>query len=208
MATEDEKALLALAAGDQRAIRIGDQVLYPPVMVGGKAFQFDPWQNGFLFALAKNQGDMVAACRFINKPLEWAQKFISTRKFREFRNAKLQAMSVRAGNILDWWWEMGLAGAKGYVEWYVGSCVLCHEENKFSMTEAESFRQDDMSLKANCKVCLQPIVIEHKQEDFKPSREQVQFWSELGNRVSPKIERVQHEFSSETFQFEADGAST
>lgn len=205
--TEDEKSLLELAAGDTRAIRIGDQIIYPPVMVGGKAFQFDPWQNGFLFALAKFQGDMNAACRFINKPIEWAQKFITTRKFREFRNAKLQAMSVRAGNVLDWWWEMGLAGAKGYTEWYEATCAICHEENKFTMTEAETARQDDMSFKAVCKVCLQPVALEHKKEAFKPTREQVQFWAELGNRVSPKIERVQHEFSSETFTFEEGAVS-
>lgn len=202
--TDEQKALLALAAGDSRAIRIGNDVLYPPVMVGGKAFQFDAWQNGFLFALQRDKGDIEKACVFVGKPIEWAQKFMSTRKFREFRTAKMQAMSVRAGNILDWWWEMGLAGAKGFVEWYEGFCDLCREDNRFTTVEIESFRQDDMSIKASCKVCMQPVQIEHKKEEFKPTREQVQFWSELGNRVSPKIERVQHEFSSENFSFESE----
>lgn len=199
--TDEEKSLLKLAAGDTRAIRIGDTVMYPPVMVGGKSFQFDPYQNAFLFKLSEYNGDMAKACDFIGKPLEWAQKFVSTRKFREFRNAKLQAMAVRSGNILDWWWEMGLNGAKGFVEWYEGPCAICHEENRFTVSEAELFRTDDMKFKANCKVCLQPIEITHKEEEFHPTREQVQFWSEIGNRVSPKIERVQHEFSSENFQF-------
>jgi len=197
----DEKSLLDIAAGDSRAIRIGDTFTYPPVMVGGKSFQFDPWQNGFLFALTKFNGDMSAACRFIGKPVEWAQKFISTRKFREFRNAKLQAMAIRAGNVVDWWWEMGLNGAKGYVERYDGVCSLCHENNRYTVAEAETFRTDDFLFKATCKVCLQGVELVYQKEDFKPTREQVQFWSEIGNRVSPKIERVQHEFSNETFTF-------
>lgn len=201
---EDQKELLKLAAGDSRAIRIGDSVLYPPVMVSGKAFQFDPWQNGFLYHLQASQGDMELACRKINKSIEWAQKFVSTRKFREFRNAKLQTLAIRAGDVVDWWWEMGLAGAKGFVEWWEGTCELCHEPNKFSTIEAESFRNEDMVLKAACKVCFQPLSLEYRKEEFKPSREQVQFWSELGNRVSPKIERVSHEFSSENFVFRTE----
>lgn len=205
--TDDQKALLDLAVGDTRSIRIGDNVLYPPVMVGGRAFQFDAWQNGFLFRLQQYNGDMEKAAHSIGKTVEWAQKFISTRKFREFRNAKLQTMAIRAGNLVDWWWEMGLSGAKGFVEWYQGTCQLCHEENKFTDVEAETFRTDDMAFKAACRVCMQPITLEHHKEDFKPSREQVQFWSEIGQRVSPKIERVQHEFSTETFSFQTEDAA-
>lgn len=203
---DEQKQLLALSAGDSRAIRIGDSVLYPPVMVGGKAFQFDPWQNGFLYALQKSQGDMEAACKFIGKPLEWAQKFVSTRKFREFRNAKLTNAAISNGALFEEWRETGIAGMRGYRQWWSGACALCHEENVFSEMEMEGFRQDDMSLKPSCKVCFQPVAAELHKEDFKPSREQVQFWAELGNRVSPKIERVQHEFSSESFIFKTEDA--
>jgi len=200
--------LLKLAAGDRRAIRIGDSVMYPPTMVGQKAFHFDPYQNGFLFYLQESKGDIELACQKIGKPLEWGQKFISTRKFREFRNARLQAMATTSGNVVDWWWEMGLAGAKGYTEWYEALCQLCHETNKYSVVEFEAFKDENMAVKVLCRVCFQEVPgFEYKKEEFKPSREQVQFWSEIGNRVSPKIERVQHEFSTETFTFaEGDAA--
>lgn len=204
--TDEKKQLLALAAGDSRAIRIGDTVLYPPIMVGGRAFQFDAWQNGFLFALQKFNGDIQKASEFVGRDVAWGERFISTRKFREFRNAKIQAMSIKAGDVVDWWWEMGLSGAKGMIEWYEGSCDLCHEDNRFTTVEAEGFRKDDMSLAAVCKICLQPITIQFKQEAFRPSREQVQFWSEIGARVSPKIERIHHEFSKENFVFQTEEA--
>lgn len=202
--TDDQKQLLALAAGDARAIRIGDTVLYAPVMVGGKAFQFDPWQNGFLYHLQASHGDLEVACRAIGKSLDWAQKFMTTRKFREFRSAKLANAAVSNGALFEEWRETGIAGMRGYRQWWTGACALCHEENVYNEVELESFRQDDMTLHATCKVCFQPVLSEYHKEEFKPSREQVQFWSELGARVSPKIERISHEFSSETFQFQTE----
>lgn len=101
---------------------------------------------------------------------------------------------------------MGLSGARGFREEYRGECKLCNEDNHFTVVEAEAFRQDDMSFRAICKVCLQPLAITYQREEFKPSREQVQFWSELGARWVPKIERVSHEFSTETFQFQTEDA--
>lgn len=206
--TDEQRQLLSMAAGDSRAIRIGTTVVYPPLMVGGRAFQFDAWQNGFLFALQKFNGDLEKACATVGKPLEWAEKFMSTRKFREFRNAKLNNNAVSTGALFEEWRDTGVAGMRGYWEWYEGSCQLCHEQNRFSIIEAESFRQDDMNFKAACKICFQPVAIEHKREDFKPTREQVQFWSEIGARVSPKIERVHHEFSKENFIFETEDAGS
>lgn len=176
-----------------------------PFTIGEKTFYFDLVQRTFIVALQTYNGDIEKACRSAGKPLDWAQKFFSTRKFREFRNAKLRAMAQRAGNLVDWWWEMGLSGAKGFVEWYEGNCAICHEQNRFTTTEAEAFRDDAMQFKAQCKVCLQALEkIDYKSEEFKPSREQVQFWSEVGARVAPKIERISHEFSSDNFVFQTE----
>lgn len=205
---DDKRELLKLAAGDSRAIRIGDSVLYPPVMVGQKAFHFDPWQNGFLFYLQKHSGDMELACNKIGKPMEWAQKFISTRKFREFRTARINASAISNGALFDEWRETGIAGMRGYRDWYESNCGLCNETNKYSVIEAESFRDENMTMKASCKVCLQPVSgMEYKKEEYAPTREQVQFWSEIGARVSPKIERISHEFSSENFVFQEGDAA-
>lgn len=190
---------------DAHALIIGNEVLYPPMQVGGRPFHFNALQNRFLYALQTFNGSIPKACAFVNQPEEWAMKFISSRKFREFRNAKIASMSVRNGDLVDWWWEFGIDGAKGYRECYEGYCALCTQKNIYKPTEVEMTRADDMSLHVACKACLQPIEVEHKKEEFKPSREMVQFWSEIGNRVAPKIERVSHEFSSENFVFVQGG---
>lgn len=201
MDQENKRMVHALQDDSAHALIIGDEVIYPPLQVGGKPFHFNALQNRFLYALQKFNGNISRACDFINQPEEWATKFIASRKFREFRNAKIASMAVRNGDFVDWWWEYGMDGARGFRECYEGTCHLCHENNLFKPSEAEMTRADDMSLHVVCKVCLQPLEVVYRKEEFKPSREMVQFWSEIGNRVSPKIERVQHEFSSEKFIF-------
>lgn len=201
---DENKRLIDLAAGDSRAIRIGDQVLYPPVMVGGRAFQFDAYQNGFLYALQKFAGDMDKACNFIGKPLEWANKFVQTQKFRKFRNAKLANASVKSGDLVDFFWESTIDGAKGYKEWYTAECQICHESNHYGVGEAEAFRNDNMVFEAKCLVCFQPVTLEYHKEEYKPTREQIQCLQMIGDRVSPKIERISHEFSGETFSFQCE----
>lgn len=186
---------------NSRAIVIGNEVVFPPWQVGGKSFSFDAIQTRFLYALQKNQGSIERACDFVGRDMDWATKFLASRKFREFRNAKLSALSVRNGDLLEWWWKMGLDGAKGSLITYEGFCGTCTEKNVYTEAEAELTRRDDMTLACHCKVCLQPLPVEKVEIPFKPTREQVQFWQELGNRLSPKIERVQHEFSKETFVF-------
>lgn len=190
-----------------KGLVIGQEILFPPMHVGEKAFHFNHIQIGFLYGLQKYSGDIEKSAQAVNQTMEWATKFIASRKFRQFRNAKLAAMSVRNGDLVEWWWKYGLDGAKGYKEWYEGVCHMCHEKNEFDVSEAEMCRTDDMTFDAKCKVCLQKIELEHKKEAKIHSREQVQFWSELGNRLSPKIERVQHEFSAEKFTFVSEDAA-
>lgn len=201
---KEDRELANEIVDETKAVVIGTEVCYAPLSVGGKSFHFDAYQIRFLWNLQRFKGNIEKSCDAISKSLEWANKFLTSRKFREFRNSKLASLSVTNGDLVEWWWQFGLDGAKGKKEWYEGVCQLCDESNVFTVTEAEMFRQDDMSLRATCKICLQPILIELHEEAFKPSREQVQFWSELGNRKVPKIERVQHEFSSETYNFISD----
>lgn len=190
-----------------KALVIGDQIIFPPMQVGEKAFHFNHVQIGFLYGMQKHRGDIEKAAMSVNKPFEWGQKFIASRKFKAFRNAKLAAMSVQNGDLVNWWWKYGLDGAKGYREWYEGICHLCHEKNEFDVSEIEMCRTDEMTLDVKCKVCLQPMEVEQKKEVLGRSREQVQFWSELGNRLAPKIERIHHEFTSEKFSFVSDDAA-
>lgn len=190
----------------QKAIIIGNTVSYAPLSVGGKAYSFDAAQVRFLYALQKYQGNIETACNFVGRSMEWADKFITSRKFKEFRNAKLASMSAMNGDLVEWWWQFGMDGARGYKEWYEGICQICDECNVFTTAEASTFQDDSMKFNASCRICMQPISIEYKKEDFKPSREQVQFWSELGNRKVPKIERIQHEFSDTRMEFVTEDA--
>lgn len=208
MDPENKKMVQALQDESAHALIIGNDVIYPPLQVGGKPYHFNAVQNRFLYALQMYKGNIPKACEFVQKDEEWGTKFIGSRKFREFRNAKIAMMAVRNGDLVDWWWEYGTAGATGYREWSEAYCGLCKEKNVYRQTEVEMARADDMTLHISCKVCLQPIDavdVQLKKEEFKPTREQVQFWSEIGNRVSPKIERVHHEFSAEKFVFVTEG---
>jgi hypothetical protein len=191
----------ALEDSANKALIVGNEVLFPPWELGGKVFHFNAVQTRFLYALQTNGGDVEKAALCCGKEVAWAQRFLASRKFKDFRNAKLASMSVRNGDLVEEWWKYGRDGMKGSREHYESVCHMCHEKNEYSVPEVEMTRNDDMKLNVSCKVCLQPVVPELKIEIFKPSREQVQFWSELGNRLSPKIERVQHQFSSENFSF-------
>lgn len=202
MLPEDKK--IAHELYGEAPIVIGEVVEYRPLQVGGQAFQFDVMQRRFIYALQKYDGDIEKACNFAQRPMEWAQKFLTSRKFREFRNAHL-ALTRNPNELVGWWWEYGLDGAKGYRECYEASCNLCHEINKYRVSEVEATRDDAMKEHVNCKVCLQPVEAALVREEFKPSREQVQFWAEIGNRVSPKVERMLHSFSDETFVFQTGG---
>lgn len=201
MDSELKSMVSALEDSANKALIVGNEVLFPPWELGGKVFHFNAIQTRFMYSLQTNGGDVEKAAIGCGKEVAWAQRFLASKKFKEFRNAKLASMAVRNGDLMEWWWKMGLDGAKGKIEWYEGVCHLCHAKNEYSVAEMEMTRNDDMKLCPSCKVCLQPVEAELKSEMFKPSREQVQFWSELGNRLSPKIERVQHQFSSENFSF-------
>lgn len=189
------------------AIIIGDRIEYPPLVVGDRTYKFDAFQIRYIAALEKFQGDIVQACNWVGKSLDWANDFLASKKFMSFKRKKLALASARNGSLADFWWREVLDGAKGYKEWYVGLCELCHEENIYSVPEAEMTRQDDMTFKASCYICLQPVKLEHQQKPFSPTREQVQCLQMIGDRKVPKIERIHHEFNTENFNFECDDSA-
>lgn len=190
------------STANSTALVIGDQVFFQALFADARPFVFTKAQMEFLFSLQETKS-IETACAVVNKSPEWAKLFLSSRKFRTFRNAKLQEASVKNGITIEWWYQFGKEISQGYVECYSGECSMCHEKPIFTVYEAESFRQDDMSIKAQCPVCFIAIAIELKHEDFTPTREQVVAWQELGARLVPKIERVQHEFAKENFVFES-----
>lgn len=200
--TNDDKDLAKSLSPD--AIIIGDRVEYPPLVVGEKSFHFDAYQIRFIAALTEFRGDLEKSCNYVGKNLDWAQAFIVSRKFMAFKKKKLALAGAKNGNLADWWWSEVLDGARGYKEWYVGPCEVCTEQNIFSVTEAEMVRQDDMTFRATCKICSQSVPLTYEKVPFSPSREMVQCLQMIGDRKVPKIERVHHEFSNETIQFECE----
>lgn len=187
-----------------RGLRVGSEVILAPLVVGDRSFHFNDDQTRFLYHLQKFGGDLEKSCSACMQTMEWANKFIKSRKFREFRNALLALKSARSGELVDWWWDFGKRGASGINAYYTSECGHCTQKNVYSTTELEMTRDDDMVLHPLCKVCMQPVEAELHEDQFKPTREQVQFWQELGNRLAPKVERVQHTFTDERFVFETD----
>jgi hypothetical protein len=198
---EQKEQAKELETDTARGLVIGDRTYFAPINADGRPFYFNALQTRFLYFLQKFEGNTQKACKAVEQTPEWAAKFFSTRKWREYRNHLLATSSVRNGSIRNWWWNYAMDGAKGFKEWYEANCPLCNEHHEFSVPEAEMFRNDDMKFEAQCRLCQNPMPIEYKSEEFHPTREQVQFFSEIGARIEPKVERRIHELSDETYVF-------
>jgi hypothetical protein len=171
------------------------------VHLNGRFFSFKPDQTMFLHFLKKYEGSVEKASFAVGWSGEKVAKFFSCRKWREYREMLLAKAATRNGDLVDFWWDFMLDGAKGYTEHWGGSCALCHQEYKLKPAQAELYRDDNMEMKFSCLICKAAVPLEYVQEPFKPSREQVQCASEIGQRVEPKRERVHHTISDETYVF-------
>lgn len=124
-----------------------------------------------------------------------------------FRDKKLQEMSVRSGLTIEWWHQWGKWCSDGYKEILLGRCTTCQKDYEFTEYEVERSTDDDLKQNVQCPVCFTPMDVEKTEEPFKPTREQVEAWKELGSRLSPKIERVHHEFEKTDIVFESTGGT-
>lgn len=202
MTPEDKD--LAENISPEKPIYCGEIAVYAPLQVGDKPFHFDAIRIRFIAALQKYQGDLEKACNAVGKTLDWGKEFVSSRKYRQFMRKSLALAGAKQGNLANEWWEMGIAGMRGYRELYIGKCELCHEETRLSSMEYAMLQDDNMVAKPTCEICLQPITLTRETEPYKPTREMVQHWDGIGARVVPKVERVQHEFSDEKYSFVPD----
>jgi hypothetical protein len=182
------------------ALVLGDRVFFQALFAGGKPYVFTRTQMEFLWALQQMKS-VTAAALAVGQDEIWAEKFLQSRKFRAFRNAKLLEISIKNGLTLEWWYEFGKNVAEGTKTTWEGACETCQDVFTFNAYDIESERTDDMDLQVHCPICHTFLKVMEKTEAFRPSREQVEAWKELGSRLSPKIERVHHEFSKETFEF-------
>lgn len=183
------------------ALTIGGEIKVVAQAVGGKLFVFTPAQQQFLVTLQKLK-NVTAAALSIGKTEEWGQSFLSSQKFRKYLNLKMKSFSDRNGMDVDWWYAFGKNLTDGFREFYSISCSYCQHVGEMDTYEAESFRTDDMKLDVQCPACYKPVDATLKSEPFRPSREQVEGWKTLGDRIIPKVERVHHQFESCDIIFE------
>lgn len=184
-----------------KGFAIGGEVYFAPMNVNGRYFHFSVTQTKFLYALTKTKGDVQKAAESVGWTDEQSKRFFTTRKWREYREQILASAGVRNGELRDFWWEFMFDGARGYKEVWEGNCGMCHQEYSLPSQVVEQYRTDDMKMEFSCYICKQPVALEQKKNEFKPTREQVQCAVEIGNRVEPKTERVHHQFSTETYVF-------
>ena len=87
------------------------------------------------------------------------------------------------------------------------ACVACGYAGKMNVYEVEAGRADDMmTVSVDCPACYKPLVVESVREEFKPSREQVEGWKAIGDRLIPKTERVTHTYENVNIEFASEGS--
>lgn len=188
------------------ALILGNDIFFPAIFSGNQPYVFKQKQIEFLYYLQQLK-QVHAAALAVGETEEWAQKFLGSRKFKSFRDKKLQEMSVRSGLTIEWWHQWGKWCAEGTKENYEAECKTCQRVYEFTEYEIETQRDDNMQMHVQCPVCFAPLEPAKKTEVFKPTREQVEAWKEIGSRLSPKIERVHHQFENSEIVFESTGGT-
>jgi hypothetical protein len=196
-----------MSEGNSVSLTIGGEVKTVGLAVAGKLFVFNPSQMQFLLNLQKLK-NVTAASLSVDKTEEWGQNFLRSRKFRDYISCKMQEFSVKNGLTVEWWYQFGKWSADGCKEYYQGHCPGCEMDMQMNLYEVETYRSDDMSLEMPCPACFfKPISLLKKSEEFKPTREQIGAWQELGARLIPKVERVHHQFENVEIKFESEEAA-
>lgn len=195
----------SLSSDATTAIVVGSQVFVSALSADGKPFVFTRDQMEFFLALKKLKAVQPAALS-VGKDEAWANKFLASRKFKSFIAAKMQELQIKSGITVEWWYQFGKHLATGYRDFYVGTCGKCLKVQEYSTYEIEAARDDDMEIHATCPDCLEPVQVSRHSEAFRATREMVEGWKELGSRLIPKIERVQHEYDKTEISFETESA--
>ena len=177
------------------ALSVGGEVKAVGLSVGGKLFVFTPNQQQFLLNLQKLK-NVTAAALSIGKEEAWGDAFLRSRKFQTYLSMRMKAFSDQNGMDVNWWYSFGKKLTDGYEEYFTVECAHCAYRGKMDLYEVESFRKDDMTLEVPCPGCFHTLESELKHDVFKPSREQVEGWKAIGDRLLPKVERAVNTFEN------------
>lgn len=184
-----------------QALVVGSDVFYPSFLADGKIFHFKNIQNQFMIAHQKTRSVEMAALS-VGKDEEWAKKFLSSAKFKKFVYSKMAQFSAQNGMTVEWWYAFGKQLTDGYVDHYEYACSFCQFSGEINTYEAETYRDDDLQLRFSCQSCFKATDAKLVHREFKPTREQVEGWKELGSRIIPKIERVHHQYENTEILFQ------
>ena len=165
----------------------------------GKVFPFSPTEDKFLVALSETK-NIEQAVEKIGKDMKWAQRFFAKPKNREWISLKARQHAAKSGTTQEWWYSYGRAVLAGKFEWWEGVCSSCG-------CKVKTYLEPLNERTTPCYLCQAAVLMTRQEIPIKPSREQIQVWSELGARAVPKIERIQHEFTDSEFLFVARNSS-
>lgn len=183
------------------ALIVGGEVKTVGLAVAGQLFVFSPSQMNFLLNLQKLKS-VTAAAISVDRTEEWGKKFLASRKFREYFNAKMEEFSIKNGLTAEYLIRWGKEAMEGKREWHEGLCV-CGYVSRFNNYEFAEGQNDDLVVGVKCKACFEPIDIQYKSEAFKPDRQQMVAYQELKATIIPKIERTHHTYENISIEFES-----
>lgn len=184
------------------ALIIGNRVYVQGLSAAGRLFVFNREQIQFLWALQKMK-EPTAAAFSINQSEEWATKFMNSKKFKEYVAHKMDEFSIKNGLTVEWWYSFGKQLTEGKTTKWEARCGKCDERRTLLPYEAESFRDDNSDISVACS-CGNKMYVQEQNVDFKPTREMVEGWKELGSRLIPKIERIHHQYENVEISFESE----
>jgi hypothetical protein len=180
-------------SNDPQSIEIPGEVI--AAGEDGKVFPFSATEDKFLVALSDTH-DIGQAAEKIGKDMAWAARFFRKPKNREWISLKSRQHAAKSGTTQEWFYAYGRAVLAGKFEWWDGVCTSCGCKVK---TYIEPMNERTL----DCYLCTAPVLMTKQEILIKPTREQITVWQELGQRCSPKIERVSHEFVDSEFMFVA-----
>lgn len=186
------------------AIVIGKEMVFAPVSAGRQSYWFSSTQVQFLLAHQRLK-NVDAAALEVGKDSDWAKRFLASKKWRAFRDAKLELARAQNGITLDRLMQFNEWTLAGKRTWYDAKCEVCKLTEEWSVTQAEMTRNDEMAFEAKCDGCFGPMTLTQREEKFEPTREQVVVWQEDLARIWPKVERIAHQFEKSTFEFVSGG---
>lgn len=176
---------------DPRSIEIPGEVVASGE--DGRIYPFSVLEDRFLTALSELH-DVGLASERVGKDLEWAGRFFRKPKVREWLTLKARQHASKSGTTTEWWYSYGRSVLAGKMDWWDGVCAECS-------CEVRTYLEPMNAKTMGCYLCNSPVLMTRHEQAVKPTREQIVVWSELGARAVPKIERVQHEFTDDTFVF-------